>query len=144
MDPNQIVDIRRLIKEFSKDKTILLSTHILQEVEAICDRVIIINNGEIVADGKPDEITNKSRGSSVVIFVEFDTTINDKLLLKIREINKVKKINDKNYIIESKDPGLDIRPLIFQFAVDNGIKVLSLQQKNQKLEEVFRKIVKNN
>ncbi len=138
LDPNQIIEIRDLISEVGKQKTIMLSTHIMQEVEAICDRVIIIDKGKIVADDSSENIIEKSNQDIFTIVVEFNTKVNIDLLNKIGEI-KAKKIDDKNWIIQSKT---DIREKIFSFAVKNNLKVLAMQKKEKSLEEVFQKLTK--
>ncbi len=140
LDPNQIVEIRNLIKEVGREKTVMLSTHIMQEVKAICDRVIIINKGQIVADEKADAIQRKGETQQVVK-VEFDRPVS---LAKLKEIAGVTKVNEVkpgfyNVFSGSKS---DIRPLIFKMAVENGLTVLSQTLEEQSLEDVFRKLTK--
>ncbi len=140
LDPNQIVEIRNLIKEVGKEKTVMLSTHIMQEVKAICDRVIIINKGQIVADEKADAIQRKGEAQQVVK-VEFDKPIS---LSKLKEIPGVLKVNENKpgfYNVYSGGKS-DIRPLIFKMAVENGLTVLSQTLEEQSLEDVFRKLTK--
>lgn len=136
LDPNQIIEIRNLISEVGKEKTVMLSTHIMQEVEAICDRVIIIDKGKIIANDSSKNIIEKSNNNKFTIVVEFNTDVELKLLNSINNIES-KNIDSKNWIIESNE---DIREKIFSFAVENDIKVLSMQKKEKSLEEVFQEL----
>ena len=137
LDPNQIVEIRNLIKETGKDKTVMLSTHIMQEVEAICDRIIIIDKGAIVADEEKSEIYSKIKRPKQVIQVEFDRDITDASLNGIEKVSSVKRISKNIWLIEAEGED-DIRPLIFNFAVKNNLTVLSLNKQVSNLEDVFR------
>jgi len=137
LDPNQIVEIRNLIKEAGKKKTVMLSTHIMQEVEAICDRVIIIDKGIIVADEEKSKIYSVIKKPKQIIQVEFDTEITENALKEFSETGSVKKITKNIWNIEA-DGEKDIRPAIFNFAVRNNLTVLSLQKQESNLEEVFR------
>lgn len=138
LDPNQLVDIRQLIKNIGKEKTVILSTHIMQEVEAICDRVVIINKGKIVADDKTSFLQQKSE-SETIILVEFDKTISVEKLSAISGIKKVLPANDKSFkIIGPK--GQDLRPVIFNFAVQNSLAVITMQKEENSLESVFRQL----
>ena len=139
LDPNQIVDIRNLIKEAGKEKTVMLSTHIMQEVEAICDRVIIIDNGIIVADELKSNIYSKIKRPKQIIQVEFDKNILESSLAEITNVSTVKNIRNNTWLIEAEG-NEDIRPSIFNFAVKNNLTVLSLQKKESNLEEVFRQL----
>jgi ABC-2 type transport system ATP-binding protein len=141
LDPNQIIEIRNLISEVGKEKTVLLSTHIMQEVEAICDRILIINKGKIVADDSIDAITSHTEEELVTVIVEFDQKPNHEDLEKIELVNKVAKIDDQNWLIQGSSQE-DIRQHIFKFAVDNGLAVLSMQKKEKSLEEVFQELTK--
>jgi len=134
LDPNQLAEIRSMIQDIGKTKTILLSTHIMQEVEAMCDRVIIINKGEIVADKKLNELLEKQEQ---IIEVEFDLRVEKQLLEQIHNIKEVKNVfgNTWHLTFESKD---DMRPDIFDFAKANGLKTLQLQQKVNNLESLFQ------
>ncbi|TPG39353.1 gliding motility-associated ABC transporter ATP-binding subunit GldA [Flavobacterium pectinovorum] len=139
LDPNQLMEIRNVIKNVGKDKTVFLSTHIMQEVEAICSRVIIIDKGVIVADKKLDHLV--SEGKEQVIEVEFDYQIQEQLLSKLENITSYKNIHDMTWeltFVADKD----MRPAIFDFANENGLKTLQLNQKNKNLEAVFREITK--
>ena len=138
LDPNQLVEIRQLIKSFGKDKTILLSTHIMQEVEAICDRIIIINDGRIVADEKASEIKSKVVKKQVVK-VEFDTSISKSKLTSISGVTSAKEVSNKIWILESKTDK-DIRKEISKFAQTNNILVLTMQKEDESLENVFKEL----
>ena len=120
LDPNQLLEIRELIKGIGKEKTVILSTHIMQEVEAICSRAIIINLGKIVADGSTSELSNIQKHD--IVTVEFETQTTEKLLLSIQGVVKAVKINDLLWKLEAK-PGEDIRPRINKFAVENSLRV---------------------
>ena len=137
LDPNQIVEIRNLIKEAGREKTIMLSTHIMQEVEAICDRVIIIDKGIIVANEEKKNIYSKLKRTLQVVQVEFDRNPSESDLSKIPNVNSVHPLKDNLWLFES-DSEEDIRPLIFSFAVQNKLTVLALQKQENNLEEVFR------
>lgn len=137
LDPNQIVEIRNLIAEIGKEKTVMLSTHIMQEVEAICDRVIIINNGTLVADERPDTIQNKVTEQTSVIIVEFDREIDAELLNEIDGLTKAAYHKENTWILESKVED-DIRGNIFNFAVKNNLTILSQQKQEKSLEDVFK------
>ena len=137
LDPNQIIEIRNLIKEAGKEKTIMLSTHIMQEVEAICDRVIIIDKGIIVANEEKKNIYSKFKRTLQIVHVEFDRNPSESDLTKIANVNSVRHLKDNLWLFES-DSEDDIRPLIFAFAVQNKLTVLALQKEENNLEEVFR------
>ncbi|WP_026978778.1 gliding motility-associated ABC transporter ATP-binding subunit GldA [Flavobacterium tegetincola] len=136
LDPNQLVEIRQLIKNVGKDKTVFLSTHIMQEVEAICDRVIIIDKGVIVTDKKLNQImTDKEQ----ILEVEFDFKIEEQLIAKLPNLVSYKNIHDMIWeltFVADKD----MRPSVFDFAQENGLKTLQLNQKNKNLEAVFREM----
>ncbi|MGA2405729.1 MAG: gliding motility-associated ABC transporter ATP-binding subunit GldA [Bacteroidales bacterium] len=137
LDPNQIVEIRNLIKEIGKEKTVMLSTHIMQEVEAICDRVIIIDKGVIVADEEKSKIYSKIKRPNQIIQVEFDKDTLDSSLAEIANVSNIKKIQNNIWLIEAEGDE-DIRPSIFNFAVKNNLTVLSLLKQESNLEDVFR------
>ena len=140
LDPNQLIEIRNVIKNAGKDKTIFLSTHIMQEVEAICDRVIIINNGKIVADKKLDKLI--SADNEQLIEVEFDYKIEEEVISKIENLISFKNTHDMTWELTFL-ADKDMRPVVFDFAAANGLKTLQLNQKNKNLEAVFREITKN-
>jgi len=141
LDPNQIVEIRNLISKIGKEKTVILSTHIMQEVEAICDRVIIIKNGEIKADGKPGEIAMNTGIEKETILLEFDRKPDAEKLENIQGVIKLKFVSDTKILVET-DLTKDMRPVLFKFAVSEGLTVLSMQKKEMSLEEVFQELTR--
>ena len=130
------MDIRKLIKDIGKSKTVLLSTHIMQEVEAICDRVIIVNKGEIVAD---KNLTELREGQEQIIIVEFDYRVEDVALQQLPKIKNVRNIGGFAYELIF-DTQKDMRPVLFDFAHDNGLKTLQLNKKNTSLESLFQQL----
>lgn len=136
LDPNQLVEIRALIKELGKDKTVLFSTHIMQEVEAVCDRVIIIKEGNIVIDKLLKDLQNNNQQ---VIEVTFQDELNSSVFQNITQLTEVKKVSKNNWLFtfESKE---DRRPFLFDFAKENNLTILELKTKNQSLENLFQKI----
>ncbi len=136
LDPNQLVEIRSLIKTIGKEKTVFLSTHIMQEVEAMCDRVIIINKGEIVADKKLKELRE---GKDQIVIVEFDFRVEDAFLKKLPKVKSVVNTHDFVYEITFATQE-DMRSYVFDFAHDNQLKILQLNQKNASLESLFREL----
>jgi len=137
LDPNQIVEIRNLIKDTGREKTVMISTHIMQEVEAICDRVIIIDKGVIVANEEKSKIYSVIRKPRQVIHVEFDKDLPQNSLASIINVSKVIKLRNNLWQLEAEGEE-DIRPALFAFAVQNNLTVLSLQKQESNLEEVFR------
>lgn len=136
LDPNQLVEIRNLIKTIGKTKTVFLSTHIMQEVEAMCDRVIIIDKGEIVADKKLKEL-RESKEQTVI--VAFDFRVENAFLLKLPKVKSV--INTYDFVYEiTFATSEDMRAHVFDFAHDNQLKILQLNQKNASLESLFREL----
>lgn len=136
LDPNQLVEIRDLIRETGKEKTIFLSTHIMREVEALCERVIIINKGKIVADKKLAELRDEQLQ---IIEVEFDYRIEEVALQRLPHLLDIK--NPVGFVYElSFDTEIDMRPSIFDFAHDNGLKTLQLNRKNKNLENLFSEL----
>jgi ABC-2 type transport system ATP-binding protein len=139
LDPNQLVEIRNVIRNVGKDKTIFLSTHIMQEVEAICDRVIIIDKGQIVTDKKLETLISANKEQ--VIEVEFDLKVEENLISQIPHLKSFKNTHGNSWeltFVSDKD----MRPTVFDFAYDNGLKTLQLNQKNKNLEAMFREITK--
>jgi ABC-2 type transport system ATP-binding protein len=139
LDPNQLVEIRNLVSNIGKEKTVLLSTHILQEVEAICDRVIIINNGGIVADDDAQRLKEKGEGLTQTIHIELDEVTKPEIWKKLLFIDHVKSIGNNQFLLETRELR-DIRGDIFNFAVSQGLTILSLSLKKKSLEEVFREL----
>jgi ABC-2 type transport system ATP-binding protein len=140
LDPNQLEEIRKLIKEIGKEKTVMLSTHIMQEVEAICDRVIIINKGEIVANEQIAFLQSNHFGKSIYI-VEFDKTITRNQLKQLAEVHDAKNISGHVWHIESKGQA-DIRKIVFDFAVQQQLVILAISKEEQSLEDVFKQLTK--
>ena len=138
LDPNQLLEIRELIKSVGKEKTIFLSTHIMQEVEAICDRVIIINKGELVVDTPLSELKNNQ---DQLIEVEFDFRVEDQLLKRLPNVTDAKNTFGMTWEI-TFDTKEDMRSLIFDFAKENELKILKLDTKNASLENLFRELTK--
>lgn len=139
LDPNQLVEIRDLIKNIGKDKTVFLSTHIMQEVEAICDRVIIINKGKIVTDKKLDKLMSDEQEQ--VIEVEFDKAVSEELLTSLANFKSAKNISDSAWEITFLSTD-DMRSKLFDFANENGLKTLQIQMKSKNLESIFREKTK--
>jgi ABC-2 type transport system ATP-binding protein len=137
LDPNQIVEIRQLIKELGKNKTVLFSSHILQEVESICDRIIIINKGKIVADDTLTNLQSSNKNTHVVI-VEFAGKINIELLKNLAGVERVEE-KENQYHMQTVDPD-KVKKLLLEFSLQNNLDILSLQGKSKSLEEVFRNL----
>lgn len=137
LDPNQIVEIRNVIKSIGQERTVMLSTHIMQEVEAICDRVIIINQGRIVANDKASSL--RAYQNRQVVKVEFNKPVASNVLNNIPGINDVKKISDTVWLLGSESDR-DIRQNIFDFAVNNDLSVLTIQKEEQRLEDIFKQL----
>jgi len=138
LDPNQLADIRDLIREVGREKTLMFSTHIMQEVEAVCDRVIIIDRGKIVADGKANEL-GKTTAKGYRILVEFDREISRGSLQSIAGVLRVSKLEGQQWELYSEQSS-DIRPDIFKFAVEQQLTVLTINRVEQDLESVFREL----
>ncbi|MFB1022128.1 MAG: gliding motility-associated ABC transporter ATP-binding subunit GldA [Vicingaceae bacterium] len=138
LDPNQLEEIRKLIQKIGAKKTVMLSTHIMQEVEAICDRVIIINNGKIVADDKASNL-NKLFSRKNVIHIEFEKAIDENTLSKLTGVQSIERLELNNYLIHSKSE-VDIRNDLFQFAIAQGTTVLTLKKEELKLEDIFKQL----
>lgn len=141
LDPNQIIEIRNLIAEIGKEKTVMLSTHILQEVKAICHRVIIINNGIIVANDSAEKIITGNSENQQTVIVEFETYLEKELLEKVNRVSKVVHVKNNIWLLQSLGNN-DLRPEIFQFAVKNGLTVLSMQKHEKNLEDVFHELTR--
>ncbi len=137
LDPNQLIEIRSLIKDISKHKTILLSTHIMQEVEAICDRVVILNKGEILRDNLLHELNQDHQQQ--VIEVEFNYRIEEVALQNLPALSKISNPNGFIYKLYFNSD-VDKRSDVFDFAHDNGLKILNLNKVNQSLEDIFTEL----
>ncbi len=141
LDPNQLIGIRKIIKELGETKTVILSTHIMQEVEAVCGRVVIIDKGRIIADDSTSNLS-KMAGSAMYFKIEFKENISADILRKLPYISKVEKAGEKEWLVESLD-NRDIRQDLFSFAVKNKLNILSLSQAAQNMEHVFRKLTRS-
>ncbi len=139
LDPNQLVDVRNLISEIGKQKTVMLSTHIMQEVSAICDRVIIINRGNIVADEHEKNIVLSGGQNNFVFIVEIGEEIDEKILAEIKGVEKIIKAKSTLFRLESSQ---DIRAEIFRFMTERGLTLLTLNQQERNMEDVFHELTK--
>jgi ABC-2 type transport system ATP-binding protein len=138
LDPNQLVEIRELIKTIGREKTVMLSTHIMQEVEAICNRVVIINKGVIVADDSAYDLQHDTKLQTV--YVEFDNDVNKQQLGKIKHVKKVEQVQ-KGWLLETSDD-VDLRKVVAQHASKEGWLTLTLKTEEKSLEEVFKELTK--
>jgi ABC-2 type transport system ATP-binding protein len=138
LDPNQLVEIRDLIKRIGKQKTVMLSTHIMQEVEAICDRIVIISKGQIVADDKAGNLQKEDAYQTV--YVEFDKKLSKSQLTKIPHVRKVEQVKE-GWLLETIDE-VDLRLEIAQYAQKENWLVLTLKIEQKTLEEVFKELTK--
>ncbi len=141
LDPNQIVEIRNLIQELGREKTILLSTHIMQEVQAICHQMAILDHGVLVANGSPDQLSKTVGNNRRQVEVEFNLPVDEKMLLQIVNIVAVEKMGACTYVLES-DSEADVRQDIFNFAVQHNFAVLAMQVKQKSMEDVFHELTK--
>lgn len=142
LDPNQIIEIREVIKKQGQDKTVLFSSHILQEVEAICDRVIIINKGRIVADDKLSNLQKSNKDSHIVI-VQFKEVIDkDRLLTGMKQVSKIEEAEHNLFKLHTSDPEA-VRKQILELALQQQLNILSLQSESRSLEDVFRSLTHN-
>ena len=138
LDPNQIVEIRDVIKKLGQNKTVLFSSHILQEVEALCDRVIIINKGLIVADDTLSNLQQNTTGQHIVI-VAFKEAVSIETLKGLRNIKQVTQLNNGYYQLQTNDPE-DVRKHLLELSLKNNLNIVSLQNENNSLEEIFRNL----
>ena len=141
LDPNQLEEIRQLIRTISTNKIVMLSTHIMQEVEAICSRVIIINKGILVADGSIEQLKGGQFVQKQTVFVEFDKSPDLDAIRKLQGLRTIESINSTTFIIESNSD-VDLRPALFHFAVNNQLVLFSLKEQQQSLENVFQDLTK--
>ena len=142
LDPNQIIEIRNLIKDISQRKTVIFSTHIMQEVQALCTRAIIINKGKIVADDKIDKLKEMVAPAATRIIVEFANPVDRAILMTIDGVDSVDVIEDKIFSLAVK-AGEDLRPVISKFAVDNNLSLVGLKQEEGSMEEIFQQFTKD-
>lgn len=140
LDPNQLADIRSLIKKLGEEKTVIFSTHIMQEVKAICDRVIIINKGKLVADDTIDHLQTASAGNSIVT-AEFSSAISTSKLRGLPGVQEVRQLQHNRYQLISVGED-DLRPAVFDFAVEQGTKLLEMQKEGFEMDEVFQRLTK--
>ena len=140
LDPNQLIDIRNLISSLGKEKTVLLSTHIMQEVEAICERAIIINKGVVVADDKIENLKQDNTMSNVII-VEFESEVSENLLRSIPMVSKVQQVKANHWILEPQGDA-DIRANLMRWSVERGLIIKTLQKEDLSIEEAFQKLTK--
>ena len=154
LDPNQLGEIRRLIKEISREKTVVFSTHIMQEVQALCDRVVIINRGNIVIDASMDELKQRGQKSSELrqrVELEFAKEVEIVMLEKLSEVATADSIGKHRYRVTAKEGSVDIRPALFQFACSKGFVLVEMHQLSSEvvsehgnsLEEIFRNLTVN-
>ena len=141
LDPNQLVDIRGLIKELGKEKTVIFSSHIMQEVQALCDRVIIINNGKLVANDNIETLRQKVAGEKIVT-VEFSGAAHPKELQKIGAVKTVRELGKNRYQLSSASEH-DIRADIFRFAVSKNLILLEMHQEESSIEDIFQILTKS-
>lgn len=139
LDPNQLEEIRGLIKKIGQEKTVMLSTHIMQEVEAICDRVIIIKNGRLVANERASELQKFTHNH--VIYVEFEGTISRNQLAKIKMVKKVEEVGENQFLLETSIE-VDARKTIAEYARSQNLLILTIRQEERTLEEVFKELTK--
>jgi ABC-2 type transport system ATP-binding protein len=138
LDPNQIVEIRELIIKIGKEKTVLLSTHIMQEVQAMCSRVIIINNGKIVADDSIDKI-QQHNSSQTAVEVVFEKDIQQSALKQLKLAKRVESVGQNKWKLTTDKPN-ELRKALMQWALENDININSIQTESQSLEDIFRNL----
>lgn len=142
LDPNQLTEIRQVIREAGRDKTVLFSTHIMQEVEAICDRVVIINRGQIVIDQPLSQLRSGSSGTGVVVVAEFEGDLtNPAVLATVSGVELVEPLGAGQYRIMAT-PGTDLRGAIFRLAADQNLTLVGLRQQENSLESIFKELTK--
>jgi ABC-2 type transport system ATP-binding protein len=142
LDPNQLAEIRQVIRDAGRDKTVLFSTHIMQEVEAVCDRVVIINRGQIVADGSLSELRSSSAGEGVVVVAEFESELTDPTILSsVPGVERLEPLGQGQYRITA-GPHSDLRAAIFRLAADQQLTLVGLRQQENSLEGIFKELTK--
>lgn len=138
LDPNQLVEIRNIVKELGKNKTVLLSSHIMQEIQAVASRVIVLHKGNIVLDKNMTEL----QGNQQIIEVAFDYRVEERLLRQLPSVVAVSNVYDFFYQLQF-DTHNDMRPAVFDFAKENGLKILQINHKHKDLEQIFAELTKN-
>ncbi|MCM1532057.1 MAG: ATP-binding cassette domain-containing protein [Bacteroides sp.] len=138
LDPNQLEEIRALVREIGREKIVIFSTHIMQEVQAVCDRVLLLNRGQLVADAPTNELASRMNGNTPVR-VEFDKGVDLSRLQAIEGVTEAVFLQENTYRLWSS-PQVDLRPAVFAFAVNNGLSVLTLQREEMNLESVFHRL----
>jgi len=140
LDPNQLVEIRHLIKQLGEEKTVIFSSHIMQEVQALCDRVLILNKGQLVANDSIETLQDKGAGETTIT-VSFSKSIVIDTLTKLKGIKTVEEIGAQRYQIIA-DANIDVRPSIFKYAVQKELILLEMQQATSTIEDIFQKLTK--
>lgn len=138
LDPNQLVEIRKLIKDISREKTVIFSTHIMQEVQALCNRVVVINRGNIVADDTVEHLL-QTQQSNVVVIAEFEKGVTAEQLQQLPEVTSVQLLDTFKFKVVAA-AGVDIRPALFRFAADNNLSLIGLKQEESSLENIFHSL----
>ncbi|SOD93584.1 gliding motility-associated ABC transporter ATP-binding subunit GldA [Spirosoma fluviale] len=142
LDPNQLAEIRQVIRDAGRDKTVLFSTHIMQEVEAICDRVVIINRGQIVTDQPLSQLRRASVGEGIVVVAEFERELDDiNILASVPGVERVEPLSNGQYRITASS-GTDLRGAIFRLAADQNLTLVGLRQQENSLEGIFKELTK--
>ncbi|MGF7215547.1 ABC-2 type transport system ATP-binding protein [Spirosoma lacussanchae] len=142
LDPNQLAEIRQVIREAGRDKTVLFSTHIMQEVEAVCDRVVIINRGQIVADGPLSQLRGASAGAGVVVMAEFESELaTADVLMNLPGVERVEPLGKGQYRVTAS-PDTDLRAAIFRLAADQNLTLVGLRQQENSLEGIFKELTR--
>ena len=142
LDPNQLEEIRSLIRKISLEKTVFFSSHIMQEVEAICSRVIIINQGELIVDGPVEQVKSGRLISNQQVFVEFTSTVSENLIKRLPGAENVQLLSERSFLITAQ-AGSDVRPSIFYFAVENQLVIITMNEKQASLENVFHELTQS-
>jgi ABC-2 type transport system ATP-binding protein len=142
LDPNQLLEIRKLIKDISINKTVIFSTHIMQEVHALCERVIVINRGELVADDQVENLLKMSSGQTSVV-AEFETELPLSQLQTIKGVERVDLVKERTYRLIASE-GVDVRGEVFRFAADHKLSLIGLKQQENSLEDIFQILTKQN
>jgi len=141
LDPNQIIEIREVIKTLGKDKTVLFSSHILQEVEALCDRVVIINKGKLVADSTLSELRRSDSSGNTTVHVSFRESLEPAKLEQLKGVDRVNRLNEQEWELQTSEPD-GVKKQLLELALQNNWNIRTLQSENQSLEAIFRSLTK--